>query len=121
MTDIQNRNDIEILVRAFYTRVSKDDVIGHFFKDTDFDAHLPRMFDFWESILFGTGKFSGNPMQKHFKINQSTRITNAHFDHWVAVWTETVESLFEGAKAEEIVQRAKSIASLMDYKIRMAN
>ncbi len=65
MTDIQNRNDIEILVRAFYTRVSKDDVIGHFFKDTDFDAHLPKMYNFWESILFGTGKFSGNSKHKN--------------------------------------------------------
>lgn len=121
MTDINNRADIEHLVRSFYERVSQDEVIGHFFKETNFEEHLPRMFDFWESIVFGTGKFTGNPMQKHFRINQQTRITPEHFNHWVAVWTETVKSLFEGPKAMEIIQRAGSIASLMDYKIRMTN
>ncbi|HPW98479.1 MAG TPA: group III truncated hemoglobin, partial [Flavobacterium sp.] len=71
--DIQNREDIIKLVDVFYDKVKKDNVIGYIFSDiahVNWDLHLPRMYDFWENILFYTGNFDGNPMMTHKTLNE---------------------------------------------------
>ena len=52
-SDILNRKDIETLVDTFYDKVQKDNIIGYVFNDvaqTNWDNHLPKMYDFWEVI-----------------------------------------------------------------------
>jgi hemoglobin len=39
-----------------------------------------------------------------------------HFEHWVIVFTTTVDELFEGKKATEIKERALNIANVIMYK-----
>jgi hemoglobin len=39
-----------------------------------------------------------------------------HFEHWVIVFTTTVDELFEGVKAIEIKDRALNIANVIMYK-----
>jgi hemoglobin len=54
-TDIRNRKDIELLVNAFYDKIKTDGVIGFLFTEVakvNWETHLPRMYDFWENILF---------------------------------------------------------------------
>jgi len=56
--DIKNRKDIEKLVNAFYEKVKTDTVIGFLFNDVaniNWYSHLPKLFDFWENILFYKG------------------------------------------------------------------
>ena len=58
-TDIRHRKDIEKLVNSFYDKVKTDEVIGYLFTDVakvNWELHLPKMYDFWENILF----FSAN-------------------------------------------------------------
>ena len=67
-TDIRNRKDIEKLINAFYDKVKVDEVIGYFFNDVakvNWEIHLPKMYDFWENILFYTANFEGNPMDEN--------------------------------------------------------
>lgn len=121
MRDLENRDDIALLVNSFYETVKTDPVIGKFFTEVvevHWDEHLPRMYDFWESIVFGTSDFKGNPMARHFQINQIKPINTEHFEHWLKLWVENADRLFAGEHTEEIKQRAKSIAGLMDYKIQ---
>jgi len=69
--DIQNRKDIETLVNAFYDKVKTDAVIGYLFNEVaqvNWQTHLPKMYDFWQNILFFTGNYDGNPMAKHKDI-----------------------------------------------------
>jgi len=118
-TDIRNRKDIEKLVNAFYNKVKTDQVIGYLFTDVahvNWDKHLPKMYDFWENILFCTANYSGNPMLKHKELNEKSPMTTEHFKHWNELFNETVDRLFVGVKAEEIKNRAMNIASLMMYK-----
>jgi len=52
--DIENRTDIEQLVRSFYDKVNTDDTIGYIFNDiakVNWEKHFPVMFDFWENVL----------------------------------------------------------------------
>ena len=77
------------VVDAFYARVQADDLLGPIFAAhvTDWSQHLPRMKDFWTSIMIEPGRFSGSPMQKHIAIGI---LTGAHFERWLALWDETV-------------------------------
>jgi hemoglobin len=117
--DIKNRSDIEKLINAFYDKIKIDSKIGYFFNDVakvNWEKHLPRMYDFWENVIFSTGDFVGNPMAKHKELHQKSTMTEAHFQHWNALFNETVDELFIGEKAEEIKQRAANIAMAMMYK-----
>jgi hemoglobin len=118
--DIKNRQDIQTLINCFYDEVKSDETIGYFFTDVvhvDWDAHLPKMYDFWENVLFNTGGYEGNPMQKHHEIHHKSALTKEHFNQWLLLFTNTVNKLFEGEKAELIKQRASSIAMVMQLKI----
>ena len=122
MRDIENRDDIILLVNTFYTDVRVDNTIGDIFNTqvADWDAHLPKMYDFWEGILLGGRAFKGNPMHAHIQLSQKTEMGKEQFDAWQQIWKKTIDSLFEGDKAKEAKQRANHIAQLMLYKIQMA-
>lgn len=118
-TDIRHRKDIEKLVNTFYDKVKTDEVIGYLFTDVakvNWELHLPKMYDFWENILFFSANYEGNPMVKHKELHQKSTMTKTHFDHWNQLFIQTVDELFQGKKAEEIKNRAMNISAAMMYK-----
>lgn len=122
--DITNRSDIQQLIDSFYTKVRADDTIGYLFNDVakvNWEQHLPRMYDFWESIIFQTGNFRGNPMMAHMALHQRSPLSKSHFDRWLSLFNQTVDELFEGNNAELAKQRALSIATMMQIKIASSN
>ena len=79
--DISNRADIQLLVDSFYNKVRADETIGYLFNDVakvNWEQHLPRMYDFWENILFQTGSFKGNPMVAHVQLHQKSPLSATH-------------------------------------------
>jgi hemoglobin len=122
--DISNRADIQQLVDTFYMKVRADETIGYLFNEVaqvNWEEHLPRMYDFWENILFQTGGFKGNPMGAHVQLHEKSPLTAEHFARWQHLFLATVDELFEGEKAELIKQRARSIATMMQIKVFPAN
>ncbi|HEY4617912.1 MAG TPA: group III truncated hemoglobin [Flavobacterium sp.] len=118
-TDIRNRSDIEKLVNSFYDRIKTDATIGYLFTDVakvNWELHLPRMYDFWDNILFSSGNFEGNPMRKHKELHEKSEMNKSHFQHWNFLFDQTVDDLFIGTKAEEIKLRAMNISALMMHK-----
>ncbi len=118
-TDIRDRGDIELLVNTFYDKVRTDQVIGYLFNDVakvNWDEHLPKMYDFWENIVFYTGNYSGSPMVVHRELHRKSTMNKGHFDHWVKLFTEVVDSLFQGPRAADIKDRAGNIAAVMMVK-----
>ena len=118
--DIASRKDIEILVDEFYSKIKKDEQIGFIFTDiamVNWEKHVPVMYDFFENMLFYTGSYTGNPMELHKHINRLFPLTEAHFRQWDYLFSATVDALFEGATANLVKQRAKSIAAVMQIKI----
>ena len=117
--DITNRQDIILLVDSFYEKIKVDDAIGYIFNDiatVNWEKHLPIMYDFWESVIFFTGGYNGNPMITHRKLNQVVHLTPEHFKKWLELFTSTVDENFSGDKAELAKQRAISIATIMQLK-----
>lgn len=120
-TDIQTRADVELLVNRFYEQVKADATIGYIFNDlvkVNWETHLPVMYDFWESVIFFTGTYNGNPMITHRKLHQIAHLTAEHFKAWLSIFTSTVDELFTGDKAELAKQRAISMATVMQLKIQ---
>ncbi len=118
--DIENRNDIELLVNSFYDRVKKDEQIRHFFTEAvnvNWEKHLPVMYNFWENIIFNTGAYTGNPMGIHLHLHQQSPLKTSDFEQWIKLFTTTVDELFAGSNAEQVKQRALSIATVMRIKI----
>ena len=118
--DIETREDIIRFVNEFYNRVQGDNVIGYIFTEiakVDWDKHLPKMYDFWETVLFGKAVFKGNPMEVHIRLNREHPLEQAHFNRWKEIFKATIDDLFAGNLAEETKKKAESIAGLMEFKI----
>lgn len=118
MKEIENREDIYLLVKSFYKVVRKNDLLGPIFNQQiqaeAWPKHLDKLTDFWYTNLFGVPAFKGNPIKAHLKVDkdQGNTITQLHFDTWVKMWYETVDSIFEG----ELAERAKKSATNMSVR-----
>ncbi len=118
--DLQDRADIVLLVDRFYDRIRSDEKLGHVFNDlvdVDWETHLPKMYDFWDTVMFRSGKFRGDPIGAHAKLIPKTEMSRAMFDHWLALFRNTVADLFEGEKAGHIVRCAEDMANVIYSKI----
>ena len=118
--DLGSRDDIIRLVNAFYDRVREDLLLGPIFEDiaqVDWAAHLPKMYDFWESVLFGTAQFKGNPLAVHRALAHRAPMGDAQFGRWLTLFHTTVDELFEGPTASQAKDRAVRIAATMQYHI----
>lgn len=119
--DIESREDVVLFVDAFYKKVEADPVVGFIFTEiakVNWAHHLPKMYDFWESVLFGKALFKGNPMEVHFRLNKEQPLGEKEFDRWKGLFIQTIDELFEGDQADETKKKAASIANLMQYKVQ---
>jgi hemoglobin len=118
--DLKTHSDIKILIDCFYDKVILDPEIGMIFNDiakVSWDKHLPVMYSFWSSILLGSDSYSGNPMIKHLELNKIFPLNEKHFARWLLLWEETVNDNFSGTMADQAINRAKNIASIIQSKI----
>lgn len=114
MKDIQTHSDIEKLVNDFYNKVLKEEQLAPFFKNLDFEKHLPRMIHFWAFVLLDESGYTTNVTDKH--INMSLK--KNHFDKWIMIFNDSVDSLFHGDKADLAKQRASVLAWTIMSKMK---
>ena len=122
--DIQSREDIEIMINSFYNKVKKDDTIGFIFNDiakVNWEQHLPVIYDFWETLLLDATSYSKNAMEVHYTLNRKVPLKEIHFQRWLQLFSATVDELYSGKIATMAKTKAKSIASLMQFKIKQEN
>ncbi len=120
LPDIAGRAEIEQLVNRFYERVRADSMLGFIFDkvaQTNWETHLPKMYAFWETVLFRSGGYTGNPLAAHAKLVPHTEMGRTQFDHWLKLFTETVDELFHGHKAEHIKSCAADMANVIYARI----
>lgn len=116
-SDISNKNDIQLLVDSFYSKVRQDALIGPIFNDeakVDWDEHLPKLYSFWEDLLFGTQNYHGRPFPPHLKFD----LQPPHFERWLSLFINTIDEHFVGKKADEAKARALRIAENFLQNIR---
>lgn len=114
--DLENEADIKTLVDTFYESVNKDELLAPIFNEfaeVDWSHHLPVMYSFWSSVLFGSMAYKGQPFPKHMRLP----IQKQHFQRWISLFTQSIDELFEGPKANEAKQKATSIAQIFQMKM----
>ena len=117
MKDIQQIEDIHLLVDTFYGKIRSDDLLGEIFEEivqNNWTPHLEKMYGFWQTVLLGELAYRGSPFLPHMNLP----VEKQHFDRWLSLFFETVDSLFAGEKAEEAKWRANRMADMFYSKIR---
>jgi hemoglobin len=116
-TDIRDKEDIILLVEAFYTQVRKDPLLAPVFQQRIPDAawphHLGIMSGFWNSVLFAQNDYHGSPFPKHIGLD----IGSAHFDRWIEYFHQTIDLYFTGPKANEAKEKSAKIRELFESKL----
>jgi hemoglobin len=118
--DIATREDVELLMNAFYERLLADEAINYIFTEVarlDIKTHIPVIADFWETVLLNKNVYHNNTMKIHMDLNEKSPLTKDHFNVWLSHFTATVDGLFEGEVALRAKQRAQSVATVMQIKI----
>ncbi len=119
--DIQNREDLLLLMQEFYKKLLTDDSISYLFTDIakiNLAHHLPVLVDFWDSLLFQSDTYRKNAMQPHLHLHQQSPLQPHHFETWLRYFKSTVDELFNGEKVFLAKERATSIATVMQIKIK---
>lgn len=119
-TDIVDRLSIQQLVDRFYDKVQQDSHLGPIFNDiakVDWDEHLPKLYDFWETVLFRTGTYKGNPLVAHRQLIGRADLRREMFDRWLEFFHETVDENFEGDNADHIKRIASDMANVIHARI----
>ena len=117
---IESQEDIQLLIRSFYDKVLKDEILSPFFsyvRNNRWEEHLKVLDIFWNNVLFYTGDYHGNPLEVHKTMHHFKKLQKKDFERWLKLFRETIDDLFEGEKAELAKQRALSIATIMQIKI----
>ena len=121
---IEGREDISFMVRTFYNKVRRNDILGPIFNKivNDWEVHLEHLTDFWEMVLLqsgpGAGKFNPIPVHKEVDNQTENNISEVHFNNWLELWFETLGQYFEGEVAEHAKAHAQKMAYILLFKIR---
>ena len=109
---------IRTLVDRFYGRVRQDELLAPIFDAAtgdDWDAHLPRMYDFWSSVMLTSGRYKGDPLAVHRPL----ALTPIHFARWLMLFEETARDLFSDDVALAFIDRAHRIAHSLQRALRL--
>ena len=109
---------IERLIRGFYGRVRRDQLLGPIFEARidDWGPHLRRMCDFWSSAILMSGRYHGQPMRKHLPLP----IEAAHFERWLSLFEATARELCPPPAADHFVKRACWIGASLELGVATA-
>ncbi len=107
------------LVHTFYGHIRADATLGPIFQDVigeNWDPHLAKMCDFWSSVTLKSARYKGTPMAAHIRID---RLEDRHFDHWLALFRETVAEICPADAAALFDDRARRIAQSLRLGVAM--
>ena len=115
-SDIKTHDDVVKMVDVFYQKVNMDDLLSPVFNQiakVDWDQHLPKMYRFWQTLIFGEALYKGNPFATHIPLP----INEDHFSRWLELFDETISELFDGPVADQTLERARSISHIFKSKL----
>ena len=109
--------DLEPLLAAFYADVGRDPLLAPYFAPLDVAAHVPRIADFWSTLLFHSGRYQGNAFRPHADM---PGLTAEHFARWLATLEATVDARHAGAAAERMKDLGHRVAFSMQLRLGIA-
>lgn len=110
-----DEQNIEILVREFYTRVLQDTILAPFFilklgeniQSDTWEEHLLVLIEFWKKQALGYGHYDASPLQPHFNIEG---LTLEAFEIWLKTFHTTIDSLYTISAGKFFKDKSTDIA-----------
>lgn len=109
--------DLPALLRAFYAAAAREPLLAPYFAPLDMAAHIPRIADFWATVLFHAGRYAGNAFQPHLAL---AGLGTPHFARWLAVLEATVDARHAGPAAEQMKAVGHRIAYAMQLRLGLS-
>ena len=101
---------IRHLINSFYAKVRADPELGPIFDRAipgDWGPHLATMHDFWSAVMLTSGRYKGNPVAVHLRVEgMEPRL----FGRWLELFDETCRELFDDDVADVFRVKAARIA-----------
>lgn len=113
---IASLEEVKKLVDVFYGKVRKDALLSPIFEKAigdHWDTHLDKMYEFWQTVLLDEHTYYGSPFLPHAKLP----VNKQHFERWLLLFNETVDTEFTGELAEEAKWRAQKMAEMFQFKL----
>ena len=104
--------DLVPLLTAFYDAVGRDGALAPYFAPLDMAAHIPRIADFWSTLLFHSGRYQGNAFRPHATM---PGLTADHF----ARWLDTLERVVDAHHAGPAAERMKALGHRVAYSMQL--
>lgn len=119
-----NEENIEILVRSFYSEVLKDSTLAPFFiailgddiHNKKWEEHLLLLSEFWKFVALGYDEYKGNPLQPHLLIEGISRDA---FSSWLTLFHQTIDTLYTPSSGEYFKQKSTNIAENFMRKLSL--
>lgn len=110
---IPTEPQIAALVYRFYGKVRADAELGPIFADAiaEWDPHLTKMCEFWSSVMRMSGRYKGNPMAAHLRLEA---VKPEHFQRWLALFAETARETCAPELAAAFEAKAHNIARSLE-------
>ncbi|MEC9249081.1 MAG: group III truncated hemoglobin [Pseudomonadota bacterium] len=112
---------ISDLVETFYTHIRAHPALGPIFDSqvSDWAPHLATMKQFWGSLVFHDGQYSGRPMPAHMKLRD--QVHRAHFQTWLALFDQSLQEVGASEDARDwFLERANRIANSFQLQMYYA-
>ena len=108
--DIQNEGDIKTLVDTLCQKATNDTLLGASFGAAariHWPHYLTSQYRYWSNTLLGQSQLEGDPLPVQVVLPRS----GPHIEHWLELFSSTVEEHFIGSKAEKAKQLAQQLVS----------
>ncbi len=105
-----SEQQIRQLVDLFYDKVRADPDLGPIFERVirdEWGPHLQKMYDFWSSVMLTTGRYKGQPVVVHKRIEG---LEVGLFDRWLDLFGESCDELLDEETAGLFRLKAVRIA-----------
>lgn len=112
--DITQHKDVVLLVHTFYEHLLRHEEMKPIFAELDLQQHLPKIIAFWEFVLLDKDGYTTNVFEKHMHLSLSEK----HFEIWLNTFSNTVNLLFEGEKAQTAISRANVLGYTFQNKLK---
>lgn len=108
--------DVQLFVDQFYTKVRADNLIGPIFSarlEGRWPEHLQKMYRFRQTILLPEHTYNGYPFRPHANLI----VGKQHFERWLGLFYETLDTYFEGEQVEAAKRQASKMAQLFQMRL----
>jgi hemoglobin len=114
--DLQEADLVPLLV-DFYAAVAKDALLAPYFEELDMSAHIPRIADFWSTLLFHSGRYTGNAFRPHLEM---PGLRSEHFARWLATLEATLDASYAGPNTQRMKSFAQRVGISMQLRLGIA-